>query len=124
VFRVTGELDASSGDRLEDGVIAESGTGQAVVLDISDLTFLDTSGLRALFRLAARLEGDLVLRNPRSSIRRALWMSGITDRANLGLRLESGERHRMSGEGSDFLRALPLEPMEDEEPPGSRVRDL
>lgn len=69
-FRVAGELHASSAGRLEE-IDAGAGIDGPVSLDLYDLTFLDTSGLRGLFRLAQRLDHEVVLKNPRSTIRRA-----------------------------------------------------
>lgn len=46
-IRVRGELDISSAPRLEQELLARVRSG-AVVLDLSEVTFLDSSGLRAV----------------------------------------------------------------------------
>jgi anti-anti-sigma factor len=52
-----------------------------VVVDLSDLTYLDSAGLRVLFELGARLEtlqiGFRLVVPPHSTVRRAIDLSGI-----------------------------------------------
>jgi anti-anti-sigma factor len=56
VARLTGELDIASapstGDRIHDGVPTSA---QALVVDLSDLDFIDSSGIAMLFGLARKL---------------------------------------------------------------------
>lgn len=70
MFRLEGELDVAE----TDGFLAATGDvdGGDVVLDLRDLAFIDSSGVRALLQLADRMdEGDLlILRNPVPAVRR------------------------------------------------------
>lgn len=73
-IHVGGELDLSTAPVFEghlDGITEGPGD---VVLDASDLTFIDSSGVRVLFGLARRLEGRgrLVVRNPTEQVLRVL----------------------------------------------------
>ena len=51
-FRVEGELDLSNADELADVVEGELKGGRRVFLDLSELRFMDSSGLRALIRMS------------------------------------------------------------------------
>lgn len=82
VARMTGEVDLSNvealGAVLEDAV---SNRAQGLVLDLSGLTFLDSMGLRLIYRLARQL-GDrqqrLQLVVPESSpVTRVLQIGGV-----------------------------------------------
>lgn len=58
LVRLSGDIDLSNADAL--AVVAEGAvpnSAKGLVLDLSDVTFLDSTGLRLLFRLARRL-GD------------------------------------------------------------------
>jgi len=58
VVRLSGEIDLSNAEAL--GAAAESAVSNrasGLVLDLSEVTFLDSTGLRLVFRLARRL-GD------------------------------------------------------------------
>ena len=58
VARVTGELDLSNAPKTGDDIAAGvSNTAQALVVDFSELDFLDSSGVSMLFGLARTLSG-------------------------------------------------------------------
>jgi anti-sigma B factor antagonist len=52
LVRVIGELDLSTSERIENDLLRliHEGLGRRLVLDLSELTFLDSTGLRALWR--------------------------------------------------------------------------
>jgi anti-sigma B factor antagonist len=52
LVRVIGELDLSTSPRIETDLLRliHEGLGRRLVLDLSQLTFLDSTGLRALWR--------------------------------------------------------------------------
>ena len=52
LVRVIGELDLSTSPRIETDLLRliHEGLGRRLVLDLSELTFLDSTGLRALWR--------------------------------------------------------------------------
>jgi anti-anti-sigma factor len=48
VLKLSGELDAFTAPQLSAGLAAGSGTGHPIVIDLSELTFIDSGGIRAL----------------------------------------------------------------------------
>jgi anti-anti-sigma factor len=81
VIRLSGDLDAQTSSRLDEAIEAQLARGQEqVVLDLSDLAFVDSSGLRSLV-LARGPEGTrrVVLRSPSASVVRLLDITGLTD---------------------------------------------
>jgi anti-sigma B factor antagonist len=61
-IKVTGELDVAVIDRLRDRLDSLASTGEAVVLDLSELAFIDSSGLNVIvtsFRQSRREGWDL-----------------------------------------------------------------
>lgn len=81
-----GELDIVSADDAWWMLKASTRPGDSVVLDLADLTFIDSSGVLVIERLAQRLaDGMLVLVNPRPMARRLLSLTGTTQRSNVSL---------------------------------------
>jgi stage II sporulation protein AA (anti-sigma F factor antagonist) len=79
-LRVRGDLDISVADSLLERVEAmEGSSAQLVIVDLAELTFLDSSGLKAL--LAAQQAGAdggfevLVVRTPKA-VRRVIDVAG------------------------------------------------
>jgi anti-anti-sigma factor len=86
VIYVGGELDLLSADRLEAEVTARPDTPHDVVLDLTDLTFVDSTGIRAFLRLAQRLHPRcLVLREPPANVEHVLEIVRIE---TFGIRIE------------------------------------
>jgi anti-sigma B factor antagonist len=78
---VRGEIDIATTPEV-DAAIAEI-TRPDIVLDLSDVTFMGSSGLASLLRAAKRaaeLGGTLVLRAPSRPVRDLLAMTHLTDR--------------------------------------------
>ena len=79
---LSGEIDLSNAMELE-SVIADAvpNTVRGVVLDLSELTYIDSAGVRLLLSLAGRLRWrgqDFVLAAPPDSrCRRVLSMAGV-----------------------------------------------
>lgn len=80
---VTGDLDLSSATRFTEAVeFAVWGTRGAFVLDLTDVEFLDSTGLHALLRaraLLAREDRPLALLCPPGTARRVLDLAGTLD---------------------------------------------
>jgi anti-sigma B factor antagonist len=73
---LVGEIDAHTAGRLTH----EFGDPGDLVLDLSGVEFVDSSGLRVLIELhqnRARAGGTLVLRTPSPAVRRLLEVSGV-----------------------------------------------
>ena len=83
VARLAGELDLSNATAIEDQVTRGLGATTSVAVDLAQLSYLDSAGLALLSRLGARIAGPggalrLVV-PPGAVVRRALWISGLTE---------------------------------------------
>lgn len=79
-----GELDLDGGDRLEALVRELLERGYGVTLDLSAVTFLDSSGLGALIALSQG-DGAVVVEDASPAVLRVLEMTGTTDVLALGV---------------------------------------
>ena len=82
VIHVTGEIDLATCERLRDAIEPHLGPAQTIVLDLSEVAFMDSSCLGVLVRARGRLTADggsLVLRNPSSAARRLLTVAQAED---------------------------------------------
>ncbi|HEX6618686.1 MAG TPA: anti-sigma factor antagonist [Solirubrobacteraceae bacterium] len=80
VIRLRGELDIESAPDLERVLLRSRPARQRVVLDLAELKFMDSTGLRVLLRArAAAEEGrwEICLRNVPPTIRRLFDMTGV-----------------------------------------------
>ena len=79
---LTGELDIATAPRLREALIAISNGGETkVVVDMTNLTFMDSTGLAALVGPLKRfrsMNGQIVLRSPGRGVRKVLEISGLT----------------------------------------------
>ena len=75
VYVLEGELDAVTVSRLDD-TVDHTADGR-LILDIERLTFIDSTGLRALIRIALERPQDdpVVLRHPSASAERVLQVA-------------------------------------------------
>ena len=75
-----GEMDLSSVPLLQDRVAVLS--GPRVVIDLSGVSFMDSSGVGALLRVRQELEGRAVavtMRRPVERVRRVIDLLGLAD---------------------------------------------
>jgi anti-anti-sigma factor len=76
-----GELDLSGVDRARQAIEqAESGAAALLILDLSELDFIDSTGLEVLLRAAQRAHDDgrrLIVQRPSRYVRRLLEMTAI-----------------------------------------------
>jgi anti-sigma B factor antagonist len=83
VLRLQGELDPHTAPLLEREVATLTEAGQIdIVLDLSGLQFIDSSGLRVLIsahRELAERGGSLALRSPSETAQRLLEITGLVD---------------------------------------------
>lgn len=81
--QIRGEIDLATAPELEAQVAgAFAGGPSSVVLDLAGLTFIDSSGLRALVALsnqAGSLGTSLALKNVPRHAQRVLDLTGLTD---------------------------------------------
>jgi anti-anti-sigma factor len=78
-FALRGELDLEGSDRVEPALLAYSLgiRGDALVLDCSGLTFLDSSGLGMLVDVSNRTGKRVVLEHVPAQCRRAVELTGL-----------------------------------------------
>lgn len=81
----------STAPRLSDA-LAELESDGEVVLDLQELTFIDSTGIHAIFTHALSRAGrpPLVLANPSHEVLRTLEILGIADHPQLDVRRENG----------------------------------
>jgi anti-anti-sigma factor len=80
--RVSGELDAASANRLEEAVAGVLTDGAVLELDLGNVSFIDSSGLRTLLvvqQAATDAAGSLVLVATTPAVDRLLELTGLTE---------------------------------------------
>ena len=87
LLRLTGELDMAAVDRFERLLTADQASEAAMfVLDMRGLTFIDSSGLRALLMADQRVRAEggrfIVVRGP-DQVNQVLEMTGVGQRIEL-----------------------------------------
>lgn len=83
---VRGEVDADNRDELGATVLDDSERASKVVLDLSGLTFIDSSGIGELLRInqvVTERGQEFAIVNPSEQVMRILEMTGLT--AHFGL---------------------------------------
>jgi anti-sigma B factor antagonist len=80
-IRLEGELDIATAERIQDELaIAEASDARSIVLDLSGLTFMDSTGVRLLLSADARSRADSnrlsIVRGP-ASVQRVFVLSGV-----------------------------------------------
>ena len=83
-FVLAGELDMDSRTILLESFHLPSLAGRTLVLDLSDVTFVDSSGIHSLLMILDALgTGRLTLRNVRTNVTKLFEMAGLPDLGNL-----------------------------------------
>lgn len=80
VVSLHGELDLANADRVRDALVEVAGS--TVVVDLSDLSFLDSSGIAALLGARERILASgngFELRGAQGMVRRVLDLTGLSD---------------------------------------------
>lgn len=78
-FRLEGELDLASVDELLERVGPAAGEPGDLRLDVTDLSFIDSSGLHGLLSLARMLEGRgiVVVQHASAFVREVFEVTGL-----------------------------------------------
>jgi anti-sigma B factor antagonist len=81
--KVSGEVDIQSSQVLHEHLqeVLDTGTS-SIIVDLGDVTFLDSTGLRVLiaaFQRCQRAGGELRIVSPQPNVRRVLEITGLTD---------------------------------------------
>lgn len=85
VFHLVGELDMGTAGALLEATVGASDRPGEIVLDLTRLRFMDSSGAKAVFTLAQQVDG-IVLRCPQPNVRRVLEVLGVE--RGVGIRIE------------------------------------
>ena len=84
VLKLTGELDLATSGQLLEAYEAWVPVDGGLVLDLTDLTFADSSGLQAMLDIAKRIAPKpLILRQPPAAFRKLLEVTGIENMSGL-----------------------------------------
>lgn len=76
-LKLIGELDMSNADRLREAFHAHQ-TPRGIVLDLSELTFMDSAGLQVILGRALALEsGVIAIRDASPMVRKLFTMTGV-----------------------------------------------
>ena len=82
VVKLLGELDLSTAPQLEACLEGLGADGASVQLDLSGLTFCDSSGISAMVTAAKRVRkrgGHLSIASPQPAVRSVLEITGLLD---------------------------------------------
>ena len=85
--RLIGELDASNAEEFLDTLRSQLDVGGDLVLNLAELTFIDSMGLRSLLRVATGLEntGKLLLECPQRAVARTIELVGLGQAPNIAV---------------------------------------
>lgn len=81
IITVSGEIDLASAPKLEEALVTEP--DQTVIVDLLEVGFMDSTGLRSLLSAREALEsagGRLLLVFEEGPVERILDLTGLTDR--------------------------------------------
>jgi anti-anti-sigma factor len=84
---VVGEVDADNCVEFRSALNAAAGTDPVVVVELSELGFLDSSGISQLLRFKTELADAgrvMTVENPSAPVRRVLEITGLLDHFGLG----------------------------------------
>ena len=78
-LRLSGEIDMASAPALEEALLVALADGRPVTVDMQDVTFIDSSGLKAIVSTAAEstLPAPLTVKDPSPAVRRVLELFGM-----------------------------------------------
>ena len=81
LLHLAGELDVVASSALTTALEARARRGGTIGLDLAELTFMDSTGVKAIGNAAQLLgeRGRIIAFHPRPSIRRVIEISGIAN---------------------------------------------
>jgi anti-sigma B factor antagonist len=92
-LRLIGELDIAATDALLEEVdtFATRDGSRDLRIDLAELTFIDSSGIRALLKAAQRIGGNVVLLSPSPTVARILDIVRADSLPGLDIRAEGDD---------------------------------
>ena len=85
-FALDGEIDAHTAPALESKLSERLDETATITLDVANVTFMDSSGLRVLISITTACRsrgGDLIVESPGPIMRRLIEISGLADHLHL-----------------------------------------
>jgi anti-sigma B factor antagonist len=80
VLRLSGELDLATDEDLLSAFRSASDDASEVILDLSELEFIDSTGIRAFVTIAREVSPrGVVLRSPRRAVRKVIDLTRLED---------------------------------------------
>jgi anti-sigma B factor antagonist len=78
-YKLSGELDLATVEHLREILRQDTDSAGDLTLDLSELRFIDSSGLRAIMEASKSMKGKdvVVLRNPSHMASRVLTIAGL-----------------------------------------------
>jgi anti-anti-sigma factor len=103
---VAGELDLATADELAAWLVNQGQGDGDLTVDVAGLSFIDSTGVRALLRAADAMagRGRLILRDPSPPVRSVLELAGLTHSVT-GLVVEGSE----PSQGGTEVRSFPAD---------------
>jgi stage II sporulation protein AA (anti-sigma F factor antagonist) len=86
VVWLSGELDMATAAEFAMTAMGALDGQRELVVDLSALRFLDSTGIQAIIETARRTDRGVVLRRPRPNVQRVIDLTGVT--AQHGIRIE------------------------------------
>jgi anti-anti-sigma factor len=104
-LKVSGELDLATAPRLTEALLSVPATGE-VSLELSEISFLDSSGLSAILAFARSRNGGgpLVILNPSEPVARVLELTRIDQHEAIEIRRAEGRERRLLASPSTLDR--------------------
>lgn len=81
-LQVAGDLDLASSDQLFTTATAAAGSGSSLAMDLTGVTFIDSTGLGVLIKIKNSLTGrggDLVLTGTSVQVERVMALTGLAE---------------------------------------------
>jgi len=103
VVVLTGEIDISTVPQLRDRLFELAGAGEHVIVDLEQVSFIDSAGLGALIGASRRAQshgGSLQAVCASPQTRKLLWLTGVDRRIPLGASLDEALAATPSPEAS------------------------
>lgn len=79
---VEGRLDTMTAPQLEQEVLPQLGGVEKLVIDLKDLVYISSAGLRVLVAAANAMDenhGEMIVVNPRDNVRDVFDLTGLSD---------------------------------------------
>ncbi|MET1011037.1 MAG: STAS domain-containing protein [Actinomycetota bacterium] len=94
VLSVAGEIDLASAPQFKEALEQMAAEKTSVAIDLAEVTFMDSSGLHALFTFASASNGNRPVRvvNPSRTVLRTMQIVGMTSAPQIEIQ-EAVEQH-------------------------------